>query len=163
MQSHRLSDFGDTPRLKIVLDFLPSRSYHLQDDRKSDDHNEEKSLDGERDGEKRWTGTQGSLDTRGTFAASTARHQHTMGASTGGAKQEEQERLGQAPARAHRHEGAMQEKSKRVERPNKAGRTSTRLEYDYQFSPTRLSDVGTDHSFARYPLKTNRRDEAYAA
>jgi len=147
---------------KIVLDFLPLRSYHLQDDRKPDDHNEEKGLDGERDGKKRRTGTQGSINARGTFAASTSRHQHTMGAGTGREGQEEQERL--APARTLQYAGAMKGKRKLVDVPTgKAGRTSTRLEYDYQFSPTRLSDVGTDHSFARYPLKTNRRDEAYAA
>ena len=85
-----------------------------------------------------------------------------MGAGTGREGQEEQERL--APARTLQYAGAMKGKRKLVDVPTgKAGRTSTRLEYDYQFSPTRLSDVGTDHSFARYPLKTNRRDEAYAA
>ena len=157
MLSHR-------PRTKIVLDFLPSRSYHLQDNRKPDDHDEEKGLDGERDGEKRRAGAQGSLDTGGTFAASTSRHQHTMGAGAGREGQEEQERLVQAPTRAQQHAGAIQEEKQRADVPTgKAGRTTTRLEYDYQFSPTKLVVFGKDDSLARYPLKTNRRDEAYAA
>jgi len=158
MQPHRFSGFRNTPRPKIALDFLPSRSYHLQDDRKSDEHNEEEGLDGERNGEKRWTGTQGSLNTGGTFTASTSRHQHTMGAGTRGPKQEEQERLVQAPTRTQQHAGAMQEKRKRVDVAHRqSGPYNYPLGIRQSIFAYKTVVLGWVFSFARYPSKTNHR------